>query len=1024
MTLPFRRALTLILATSLAVSGLTAIQLLANSDDSASAVDAHDFDPGEIISDAVFYNTSTMTASSIQSFLNSKVRTCRDGYTCLKDYKQTTRTIPADPMCKKYVGASSERASTIIYKVSQACGINPQALVVLLQKEQGLVTDDWPSAGQYETATGYACPDTAPCNAEYFGFFNQVYKGAWALKRYTMPPGTGPGTEWYSDYSYQYWPGETSRVLYNPSSSCGSSSVFIKNKATTSLYWYTPYQPNNAALDAGYGLGNGCSAYGNRNFFLYFSDWFGSVRYNVGSQFATYYASIGGVNSPLGGATGPARTLSSGGSVQSFANGALYQKSGLGVHAILEPFLTTWGETGWENGALGYAISDIIQTSAGPWQKFEHGGIYQNSRGATYPVRGAIYSYYDSIDGITSEFGAPRGAERSLASGGAVQNFENGNVYWKSGIGAHPMSEPIQTTWKESGWESGPFGYPSSDVQENAAGMWQEFEDGLIYLTSNGQVLRVKDPTYSAYASVGGVVGAFGAPIRDVRALSSGGTVQNFRSGNIYWKDGLGAHPISGAIQSAWKDTGWEAGPFGYPVSDVHQDATGTWQLFEHGVIHVSTTGQVRSVLEPIFSSYSASGGVLGPLGLPSSAAQSLADGGSAQTFAKGEIYWKEGLGAHSISGAILTSWKNGGGAGGTLGYPVSDLHKDKTGSWQEFEGGIVFQSATGDVSQVHGETYDYYDSIGGVNGSFGAPLGSARTLSTGGTVQNFERGNIYWKKGIGAHPITEPIQSAWKSIGWEAGRLGYPIGEPAALAGGGVSQQFEAGSIFAAQGHSAILDGDSAAEYVAHGGPTGEFGWPVNARHCGLKDNGCVQTFQGAYLYETSATGAHFIPSAIGAVWKVPAWENGPLGYPTGGALTIAANGGGASQEFQGGRVYAPNGKTGRVALNGPVLTKYIASAGPGGVLAWPTSAGRCGLTRSGCVQSFQKGYLYWTTATGAHIVDVRIGKLWAQYGWEQSKFGYPTSDPKPYQDGVSQTFEHGTIAWTPTAGARVLAP
>jgi peptidoglycan hydrolase-like protein with peptidoglycan-binding domain len=52
----------------------------------------------------------------------------------------------------------------------------------------------------------------------------------------------------------------------------------MSNQATHSLYLYTPYTPNAAALNAGYGIGNSCSAYGNRNFFQYYTDWFGSTH--------------------------------------------------------------------------------------------------------------------------------------------------------------------------------------------------------------------------------------------------------------------------------------------------------------------------------------------------------------------------------------------------------------------------------------------------------------------------------------------------------------------------------------------------------------------------------------------------------------------------------------------------------------------------------------------------------------------------------------------------------------------------
>ena len=51
----------------------------------------------------------------------------------------------------------------------------------------------------------------------------------------------------------------------------------IQNTATASLYNYTPYQPNAAALAAYPGTGDACSAYGNRNFFYLFRKYFGST---------------------------------------------------------------------------------------------------------------------------------------------------------------------------------------------------------------------------------------------------------------------------------------------------------------------------------------------------------------------------------------------------------------------------------------------------------------------------------------------------------------------------------------------------------------------------------------------------------------------------------------------------------------------------------------------------------------------------------------------------------------------------
>ena len=232
--------------------------------------DLSKFQPGNIISDAAFFNQGTMTEGQIQSFLQSRVPTCQSGYVCLKDWYDTSRTTTADAMCGAYSGGIRERASAIIYKVAQACGINPQVLIVMLQKEQGLVTHTWPSDWRYTIAMGQGCPDTAACDTRYYGFFNQVYGAAWQLKRYANPPGTSAYFTWFA-------PGNTWNVRWHPNESCGSSPVYIQNQATANLYYYTPYQPNAAALRAGYGEGDGCSAYGNRNFYQYYTDWFGSM---------------------------------------------------------------------------------------------------------------------------------------------------------------------------------------------------------------------------------------------------------------------------------------------------------------------------------------------------------------------------------------------------------------------------------------------------------------------------------------------------------------------------------------------------------------------------------------------------------------------------------------------------------------------------------------------------------------------------------------------------------------------------
>lgn len=262
---------------------------LVFSSTKAEALTGAGFKAGRIIDDAVFYDSASMDPNSIQAFLNSKVPSCDTNgtqiysgsttraqygtsrgnpppYVCLKNYSQTVPAIVngGSDLCKGSIAGGAKSSATIIFEVSKACGINPQVLLVLLQKEQSLVTDDWPWDIQYRSATGYGCPDTAPCDSEFYGFFNQVYQAAKAYKRYEA-----------NQTNYNYRAGRSNNILFNPNTACGSSAVHIVNQATAGLYIYTPYQPNQAALNNLYGSGDNCSAYGNRNFWRMFSDWFG-----------------------------------------------------------------------------------------------------------------------------------------------------------------------------------------------------------------------------------------------------------------------------------------------------------------------------------------------------------------------------------------------------------------------------------------------------------------------------------------------------------------------------------------------------------------------------------------------------------------------------------------------------------------------------------------------------------------------------------------------------------------------------
>lgn len=250
-----------------------------------------------------------MSVSDIQNFLNTQTPNCDTNgtqknsinssltdaqyaasqgwnappYVCLKNYMQVPQSSSIVDNFSGSTPAGAISSAQIIKNAADTYSISPKVLITTLQKESlNLIFDSWPVQNQYKNAMGYGCPDTAPCDPQYAGFYNQVNNAARQFNLYKNYP---------SNYRYKAYQSNT--INYNPSSSCSSSSVFIQDYATAGLYNYTPYQPNQAALNNLYGTGDSCSAYGNRNFWRTYNDWFGATS-NSSSRFSV----IQGPNSP------------------------------------------------------------------------------------------------------------------------------------------------------------------------------------------------------------------------------------------------------------------------------------------------------------------------------------------------------------------------------------------------------------------------------------------------------------------------------------------------------------------------------------------------------------------------------------------------------------------------------------------------------------------------------------------------------------------------------------------------------
>jgi uncharacterized protein with LGFP repeats len=733
----------------------------------ASAVSATDFTPGHIISDAAFYNWNSMSEWQIQAFIDSKGARCSPaaGNTCLKSYSESTNTIPADAYCATYQGAASESAAQIIAKVAAACKINPQVLLVTLQKEQGLVTS---TAGKppatFRRALGYGCPDNAGgwCDPSYSGFFIQMQRAARQFQLYKARP-----------TSYSYVAGRTNTILYHPNTACGTTQVYIQNQATAALYNYTPYVPNTAALNAGYGTGDSCSSYGNRNFFLYFGDWFGGAP-----------------------------------------------------EIQISPYIWGWYQQPANKAAAGDPTGHSFGTAGGIQQAFQGGNVYMSgSYGVHLVPAGLLGLYYDSLGGPPGVLGFPSGASSSPA-GGLSQPFQHGTAFISGNTGFHYVSGWILDLYRAERGPEGPWGFPTSLGSSNAGGLTQSFQGGTLWISGSAGIHVIKPEVQAAYLAAGGPSGPLGFP-SGAASTTDGMQVQPFQNGVVAGRDGV-FHAVSGWMMDVYRANGFPSGRLGAPVGGQRWEAGGIVQSFEGGTIYIAGSTGIQIVPPAVQSLYSASNGPAGPLGFPTAPA-TVASPVTFQPFRSGVIYTDGTRGGYVSHGMMADVYASRGGYNGSLGLPIGNTEFVGGGITQAFANATAYVSGSGGIRTIPagGLAEMYYRSLGGPTGTLGWPAGSEHGVA-GGIVQEYTNGTMYISGATGFNHTTGWMGDVYKQHGGPAGSLGFPL-DSTHVEAGGIVQSFQTGTIYIA-GSTGIHIVPSAiqAALVAQGGVSGPLGFPV----------------------------------------------------------------------------------------------------------------------------------------------------------------------------------------------------
>jgi uncharacterized protein YkwD len=105
----------------------------------------------------------------------------------------------------------------------------------------------------------------------------------------------------------------------------------------------------------------------------------------------------------------------------------------------------------------------------------------------------------------------------------------------------------------------------------------------------------------------------------------------------------------------------------------------------------------------------------------------------------------------------------------------------------------------------------------------------------------------------------------------------------------------------------------------------------------------------------------------------------------------------------------------------NGAVLSAWVAQGCAAGRLGQPI-APEAPAANGGASQSFQYGTIYWSPTTGAHVSWGGIRTAWAAQGYEGGLLGYPMSDEYVLTPGViAQDYQGGRITWSAGTGTKV---
>ena len=426
-----------------------------------------------------------------------------------------------------------------------------------------------------------------------------------------------------------------------------------------------------------------------------------------------------------------------------------------------------------ETAITAFAVPPATTGTSVTEQAFLNGAIYSVTSGVNkglFTVMQPIYGVYGNAGGAAGTLGVPTTQETVLANGDHRQTFEGGVIQYTPG-GTGPVIRPPVASVLLKGAPAGGgtltlnLGQSVTLTATPVSAAGAALTDRPVsWSTTNGRVAAIAAATNGS-----AVVKAVGAGSASLTAVS----------------EGVSSQKVNLIVIS--------------PCCQVGDGApSAVQQSFQAALTRnkISVQLPIPGPAERVGSGYIQT-------------VQSADAGAATYTLAQSDRIGA----AYVVGGGVLAAWQAMGGAGGPMGYPVTDL---SAGGTQRFEGPAAL--AGNPVRLVSGGILAKWGLLGYETGAAGAPVSDTVVYATFGAnsvvAQRFAGGAIYnataGPRSPQAYFVSGPMLARYNALGGPGGDYGMPTSDEFVAAG--VHQQnFEGGYMTWSAGDAAATEHASA---------------------------------------------------------------------------------------------------------------------------------------------------------------------------------------------------------------------